>query len=310
MKKILLILAGYSICQPAFCTNTTGCSSYQLPESYLNQKNPGYLELNNYLHHHEALPAHLRYIPQYRIIASSQFNESQFVNVIAGKGDIIDIDLRGEFHGFNQGQPFSYIALPNNNMNNNKNYSQIVAQEQQILNTLPQYQQLAFYEKNLKAIPESITRQICMSTAISSEAQLISKYHQTYFRIPITDHLAPNPDEIQQLVAIYNNLLKNNPQQWVYLHCLGGDGRTTTAILMLTILKQQTGGTLQPLPELITMVEQQSNYQLIPNCLKSDLTYRCQGKWQRYHTIEKFYNWVKSQQNTTFSNYISKNNYH
>ena len=293
IMKLLKILTLISMIPIAYAADNQ-CVTPQLMVTCANKLNQVYLELNNYKYSAESLPHHLRYLDDYKIIASSQFNESQFVNAIHNKPKVIDVDLRAEYHGFNNGVPFSFIALPNDDINADKLQSVIIPQEEYILHkVLNSYKSIQFYRYNLKSIPDENTPTICLNTSIQSESQLMAKYLQSYYRITVTDHLAMSAENIDQLLNLYDTYLKSNPQQWVYLHCQGGDGRTTTATIMLMMLKQKDAGKLEPLPALIDKVQKASSYQLMPNCSESDLSYRCQGKWQRYKTIAKFYQFVQ-----------------
>ena len=296
-KKIinLLAIAGLaSSLLPIAYAADNQCVTPQLMVTCANKLSQVYLELNNYKYSAESLPHHLRYLDDYKIIASSQFNESQFVNAIHNKPRVIDVDLRAEYHGFNGGVPFSFIVLPNDDINADKLQSVIIPQEEYILHkVLNGYKSIQFYRYNLKSTPDENTPTICLNSSVQSESQLIAKYQQSYYRITVTDHLAMSTENIDQLLNLYDTYLKNNLQQWVYLHCQGGDGRTTTATVMLMILKQKEAGKLEALSSLISEVQNISSYQLVPNCPKSDTSYRCQGKWQRYDMIAKFYQFVQ-----------------
>lgn len=291
--KLLKILAFISLLPIAHAADNQ-CVTPELMVTCANKLNQVYLELNNYKYSAESLPHHLRYLDDYKIIASSQFNEAQFVNAIHNKSKVIDVDLRAEYHGFNNGVPFSFIALPNDDINVDKLQSVIIPQEEYILhNVLNDYKSIQFYRYNLKSPPSKDTPMICLNSSIQSESQLMAKYKQSYYRITVTDHLAMTTENIDYLVNLYDTYLKSNPEQWVYLHCQGGDGRTTTATIMLMMLKQKKAGKLESLSTLMNEVQSISSYRLVPNCSESDTSYRCQGKWQRYDTINKFYQFVQ-----------------
>lgn len=294
--KIKLILISYLIVfsHLGFTLDTKGCTELSLGESYLNANNPAYLQLNNYKYVNQKLPPKLRYLDNYRIIASAQFTESQFINAIQNKGKVVDVDLRAEYHGFNNGIPFSYIALPYDNVNFGKSQDVILRQEQQILyDNLAHNKYIKFYSNNLKHVPDVNSPTMCMASSIKSESDLVAKYNQEYYRITATDHLALSPDNIDHLLALYDARLESNPNQWVYLHCQGGDGRTTTATAILIMLKQKSNKSLMPFDELIKYVEQVSSYKLVPSCSTLDKSYRCQAKWQRYQMLQQVYDFVQ-----------------
>lgn len=282
------------------------CVNPKLPDKYLNKSNQAYLNLNNYQYLNQALPYHYRVLANYRIIASGQFSESQFVNATKGFGQVIDVDLRGEYHGFNQGAPFSYIALPNDDENLNKPQKAIINQENHILATwLPQYSNLQFYTYDLKSIPDKNTPVSCMKTKLETESQLVSKYNYPYYRITATDHIGMTPENVDQLIDLYDKYLKDNPKQWVYLHCHGGDGRTTSATIILIMLRQKMEHKLQSFPILLDYVEKTAGYKLKPECSRSNNSYKCQVKWRRYQTIEQIYQFMQqSAKNQKYSDWV------
>jgi hypothetical protein len=101
-----------------------------LPSEYLNNGNLAYFQFNNYNKLQGLLPKNIRYIEQYSIIASGQFSVDQFKNVIGSKTDIIDVDLRNEYHGSNDLNPVSFISLPYDDVNANKSQEEIIVREQ------------------------------------------------------------------------------------------------------------------------------------------------------------------------------------
>ena len=308
-NKSIFILLSIVFSYQSFAGETQDCKAPLLGESYLNAANPAYLQLNNYKYLNQKLPAKLRYLDNYKIIASAQFSESQFINAIQNKGKVIDVDLRAEYHGFNNGIPFSYIALPYDNVNFGKSQDIILKDEHQILyNGLANDKYIKFYRNNLKHVPDMNSPTMCLTSNIKSESDLVAKYNQEYYRITATDHLAMSPDNIDRLLALYDERLKSNPSQWVYLHCQGGAGRTTTATAILIMLKQKSSESLMPFDQLIKYVEQVSSYKLVPSCNASDKSYRCQAKWQRYQMLQQVYNFVQKRKGQeSYTSWTSRN---
>ncbi|WP_367363785.1 hypothetical protein [Candidatus Tisiphia endosymbiont of Nedyus quadrimaculatus] len=289
----------------SYCSRSS-CITYMLPSEYLNNGNLAYFQFNNHNKLQELLPKNIRYIEQYNIIASGQFSVNQFKNAIGSKTDIIDVDLRNEYHGFNDLNPVSFISLPYDDVNANKSQEEIIVREQYLFGSiLPTYKQLSIYVNNLKTTPTKKDPAICIPISTKTEADIMAGLNIDYYRITTLDHREPNRDNLDKMVALFDQKLKLNPSRWVYLHCLGGDGRTTAATAELMMLKQQEVGELQPFDDLVTYVESVSNgYKLVPSCKPSDQNYRCQWKWDRYNTLKIFYNFVRTRtENQTFSDW-------
>ena len=168
---------------------------------------------------------------------------------------------------------------------------------------------LAIYRDNLKTKPNLSNPIEYVMSNPNTESEVMQSLDIPYYRITQTDHLSPTVENINRLVFLYDTVLKNTPKQWVYLHCAGGKGRTTTVTAMLVMLKQQDKHQLQPFSELISAVKSMSNqYSLMPFCKKSDKAYLCQAQWQRYETLAKFYQFVKTRlPNETYSQWLIRN---
>jgi hypothetical protein len=55
-----------------------------------------------------------------------------------------------------------------------------------------------------------------------------------YYRVPITDELAPEPRDVDDLVKIYKYAVLSGKN--IHFHCVGGYGRTTTALVITQII--------------------------------------------------------------------------
>ncbi len=300
------------------CTSYASCITYMLPPEYLNNGNQVYFRFDNHSTLQKPLPENIRYIEQYNIIASGQFSVQQFKNAIGSK-DIIDVDLRGEYHGFNDLNPVSFVNVPYDDVNANKSQEKIIVQEQHIFGSiLPTYKQLSIYVNSLKihkdragclslVAPTKKDPTICTPIATKTEADVMASLNIDYYRITEVDQRAPSNDNLDKIVALFDQKLKLNPNRWVYLHCLAGEGRTTTATAELVMLKQQEAGKLQPFDDLIAYVESVSNgYKLVPNCKPSESNC-CPWTWEHYNILKRFYNFVQTRTNNqTFSDWSTQ----
>lgn len=276
----------------------SNCSAYNLPSVYLNNANPTYLVMNQFATRNESLPANFRVIESYHILASGQFSIAQFQYATLGYSDIIDIDLRGEYHGFINGLPNSFKSLPNDDINMFRTSAQITDLESVIYNQLLQPQAVVgIYRHNLKLVPDKNEVIICSKIEDAlTESQVMAKLKIQYYRITELDHQEANIANLDALVSLYDQKLKDNPHQWVYLHCQGGDGRTTAATAALIMLKQADVGKLLPFKAIMDDTQKISNgYQLIPSCSEiTNMSNSCQGSWQRYARLQLFYQFVRT----------------
>ena len=117
-------------------SSTSVIKPYNLPSKFLDKNNKAYLIFNHYNNFTDKLPSNLRYIPEYHIVASGQFTKSQFKEAIKNVRPIIDVDLRGEYHGFNNDLAVSFKTLPYDDINLKKSQSEIISTEKYIFNLL------------------------------------------------------------------------------------------------------------------------------------------------------------------------------
>lgn len=290
---------------------TTTCSPYNLPAQYLNNNNPAYFIANQSIGLSSSMPTNFRNIEQYKILASAQFSLAQFQTVTAGYSGIIDVDLRSEYHGFTGAIPTSFKALPNDDVNAFRTQNQTVSLESYIYNTLlPAQGVVGVYSDDLKSPPQIGSALLCAKTTSSiTESQAMSSIGILYYRIAELDHIEPSVQNLDDMVTLFDTKIKNNPNQWVYLHCQGGDGRTTTATAELIMLKQKQAGQLQSFDSIITYTQNASNgYALVPTCQQStNMSYTCQGSWNRYETLQLFYRFVNTRNDgELFSQWLSR----
>ena len=236
-KQLLLVALNWLL----ISRSHGNCPTYSLTPEYLTPATPAYLIFNQYSSRQKSMPANFRVIKDYQILASAQFTLKQFQNATLTTPGIIDVDLRSEYHGFINAMPVSFKTLPDNNINASKSQDLIIKHEHYLFNrTLRALPYTSIYSENLKAPPTANSVQRCTPTANSmTESQAMAELNNTYYRISELDHLQPSMANLDALVRLYDTRLKSNPKQWVYLHCQGGAGRTTTAIAALIMLKQQ-----------------------------------------------------------------------
>lgn len=75
--------------------------------------------------------------------------------------------------------------------------------------------------------------------------RLRSRFEVSYCRLHVTDHCAPEGETVRMFLQLLGNVA---PTTWVHFHCHGGDGRTTTFLMMYDMLTVATAGSPVPGP--------------------------------------------------------------
>jgi hypothetical protein len=72
----------------------------------------------------------------------------------------------------------------------------------------------------------------------STEAELCERAGLDYYRIPITDHVRPMEDDIDEVIKLVRSL---PPETWIHVHCRKGIGRTGMIMTTLAMLRDPHG---------------------------------------------------------------------
>lgn len=150
------------------------------------------------------------------------------IKQIAPDHQIILVDLREESHGFINGIPMSWTNGETNDANLHKTVEEIEEDERFKLEELVKQGIITVSLKDDKG-----TQTIVMNSA-RTERELIESLGLTYFRMPITDHIRPSDQFVDQFVSFIRHLPKD---AWVHFHCKGGSGRTTTILTMCDMIQ-------------------------------------------------------------------------
>jgi hypothetical protein len=70
--------------------------------------------------------------------------------------------------------------------------------------------------------------------AFATEREVVEGLAQSYLRFPTTDHVRPRDAEVDAFVRVNAAL---PPDSWLHFHCRGGDGRTTTFMVMRDVMR-------------------------------------------------------------------------
>jgi hypothetical protein len=184
-------------------------------------------------------------IQNLKLMGSGQFSEKNLLYIIEHHSKPTYLfDLRQESHGFLNGNAVSWYGK-NNWDNLDKNLIQIMQIENSLLKGLiPSQDTLVFTVKPNKNPIE------IKPYKVENEQQLASKYHINYIRIPVPDHRRPNDDQVEQFVQIISRIPQD---KWLYFHCKGGKGRTTSFMAMVDMIYNAKNKTFE---EILTRQQQ------------------------------------------------------
>ncbi len=145
--------------------------------------------------------------------------------------ELVIVDLREEPHGMVDGQAVSWYAK-NNHYVMGVSWREAQAKEKQLLEELKQQKVIEVllvnkFTNGAMRRGEAIKLQ---PQGIMSEGELVGHYpHMRYLRAPIADHDEPEPRDVDQLLALFE---QSTPHTWIHFHCRAGQGRTTTALIL------------------------------------------------------------------------------
>ena len=226
---------------------------------------------------------------RYRVInhtiGSGQFSQQQLQHIITEiHSPIIIIDLRQEAHGFINGTPISWYATRNWD-NKGKTAREVNQIQMQKLNYLRSLKNVTVYDILKKSHQGKIldAKPINMDiTDVYNEQQLAQHLKLGYVRFYVTDHMAPTETEVNAFVSFFKTAPKDS---WLYFHCRGGSGRTTTFMVMTDILRD---GKTKTFDEIITKQRQSGSKDL--SILPSKSNYKYNPAMKRLEFLKQFYN--------------------
>lgn len=237
------------------------------------------------------------------MLGSGQFSEGQLCEVIntLGNAPIAVIDLRKESHAFIDGNAVSWHSF--HNWANKDITDQMVEIDQdQHINALREMATVT-----VAKIPDTGETHHKYTAAIelavkdvSSEEDIAQKNKLLYQRIYVNDHMAPQPAEVDRFISYVNSLPKDT---WLYLHCRGGDGRTTTFMAMVDMMRNAKQVSLRDIIKRQYLLGGIDLFQLPhPN------EYKYKYAVERVAFLKEFYNFCLTNQdnfNTPWAKYVS-----
>lgn len=173
-----------------------------------------------------------------RLSGSAQFSQREFSAIlkhVSNAGPLYDIDLRQEFHGFLNGLAISWF-ISRDWINRGKSSREIAEQETKLLQSLLGQKSVVVSIVQLKSSGGGIleAKKLPMEVkTVQDEQAVMQSSGVNYQRLYVTDHMAPEPDEVERFLQVYRSLPSH---AWLHIHCAGGDGRTTTFMAMVDML--------------------------------------------------------------------------
>lgn len=146
---------------------------------------------------------------------------------------IIDVDLRQENHGYLNQNPIT-LAAKNDWVNLGKTREQALLDEKKWLKSLNK-------QKNIQNVLTSdqfkstqfSKGKVVPNENVSNEESIAKAVGMKYFRLTVTDHMAPRDADVDRFVAFVKTL---KPNTWLHFHGRGGDGRTTLFMAMYDMM--------------------------------------------------------------------------
>ncbi|KPW17942.1 Effector protein hopD2 [Pseudomonas cannabina pv. alisalensis] len=165
----------------------------------------------------------------------SSVEQVKSIRAALGGGPLTVLDLREESHAIVNGLPIT-LRGPMDWANAGLSQVDGAARESAMITELKRTKSLtlvdANYVKGKKSNPQTTELK---NLNVRSEREVVTEAGATYRRVAITDHNRPSPEATDELVDIMRHCLQANES--LVVHCNGGRGRTTTAMIMVDMLK-------------------------------------------------------------------------
>lgn len=237
----------------------------------------------------DKMPPKFRVATDLHIAGSAQFSERGLLKAlerIQGR-KVMVVDLRQESHGFLNGNAVSWYGR-HDAANAGLTSQEISMREQKLLESLAKSKFATVYNIVTKTEDGTITAAKPQDYAvhnISSEEEMAVKHHLKYQRIYVQDFHAPDNKAVDQFVA----LVKHLPQdKWLYFHCRGGSGRTTSFMAMYEMMRNAKTATFE---EILTHQHNLGGKNLMK--LPEEGSYKYAAALERLNFLKKFYDYAK-----------------
>lgn len=208
--------------------------------------------------------------------------------IVGDHQKVLICDLRREPHAVANDHSITW-TIPNNWLNLDRPLHEAVQDEQTrihaIRSTQPE-QLTAVLHKDYKKELLRPEKKTLVEPRVYSEQEIVESYGMWYARFGVSDHLRPNDAEVDRFLDVMQQMPKDT---WVHMHCKGGQGRTTTFMVLYDILRNVGKVSL------LDIVNRQKHlgfdYDVSSEGLKND---RKQFRQDRWAFIRDFYEFAKT----------------
>ena len=147
---------------------------------------------------------------------------------------MVVVDLREESHGYLNGEPITLLSK-NDWGNTGKTHKQSIRAEKQWLKNLSTQATVenVLTDAQFDAGDFHAGKFVSVQSVETEQAE-VKKAGFEYYRLTITDHKAPNLEEVKKFIRFVSAL---PPDTWIHIHCRGGKGRTATFMVLLDMLR-------------------------------------------------------------------------
>ncbi|VVC75311.1 Effector protein hopD2 [Aquicella siphonis] len=213
------------------------------------------------------------------------------------------IDLRQESHGLLNGNAVSWYG-PRNAENAGKTPGEIENDQSRLLVDLGS-QEIAVVNKILKKSENGEIAAVkpaeYMVHQTTTEEELVTGMGHKYKRIFVQDYHAPTNQQVDRFIAFVRNL---PPNQWVYLHCRAGIGRTTVFMVMYDMMRNAKSVSLR---DILARQKALGGKDLTQLPARNHFKY--QLSVDRLNFIKRFYEYAQTNQDhfqTSWSQWLEK----
>lgn len=252
------------------------------------------------------LPSRFRLFDELRASASSQFSieELRAIKAAISHDRVMIIDLREESHGFINNYAVSWY-VPKNWPNVGLALNELLLDEKNRLANARAQHRLQLHKILEKGTGTDFVTMLKIPTTVHyvcSEEDLCHDLNLGYVRIPITDHVRPKNEMVDQFITLIKTMPKNTH---LHFHCSAGAGRATTFMSLYDMMHNAQNLSLEKI------IERQ--FQLGgTNLLQAPSS----SKWKYRHNLERqaflrrFYKYARENDDdftTTYSEWSQRN---
>lgn len=176
------------------------------------------------------------------ISGSSQFDQTSLESILGyiseyggSVNQLVVCDLRGEPHLFINGRATSWYNK-GDKLGAGLNHVDVSDLHRCYLESIADRNELVIYDvkEKIEGMPSELKVNIVDVNNVMNERTLVRElFGCGYQQVPIVDHEKPEVRDADRLIAFYSSTPLNT---WWHFHCAGGQGRTTTAMIIVDML--------------------------------------------------------------------------